>query len=165
MKWLGPAALTAAVLTVGTATVVITATSHGGQAGAVSCPTLKPKPSESRNAGLGSEAGSQPQPIKPFLSQSPVPLPTVFKGQLTLTRASDQQTVIVPAGTIIDVVLTNGPWQLPVASGGLSRLSAYETCNYEAHARFRAAHSGTITAELEAGDSGHQFHVTVLVGQ
>lgn len=162
MRSLRSAALATGILVVAIGALIVTGMNHAAHPSQARC-TSSPQASQDHTGGLFSGPGSEPQTPRPFVSRSPVPVPSVFNGHLALAWQNNDQTVSVSRGTIIDLTLTNGPWQLPTASSGLTRLSADETCDYAAQASFKAIDSGVITAERDSREAIYLYSVTVIV--
>jgi hypothetical protein len=109
---------------------------------------------------------SAPPPTAP---PQPTPTPTVVGGRVTLTAANTGQTIVVPAGTLIDVRLepvSGALWTVPESSNAqaLPRLSASGPCDTVKTATFRAAGDGEIDATRPHGDAIGRLVVTVHIG-
>jgi len=154
----------AALLLVGFFALFTLGIVHGGNRHLSACPTPTPFPSQSPLApGVTGAAGMQLQTAQtapPYVSPAP---PIVVAGYMTVTRENAGQTVTVPPGTVIDVLLVNGPWSTPTASGGLTPLSTQRSCNGDVSVTFRAYHSGQITSEFDTFEVGYHLVFKVLV--
>ena len=64
-----------------------------------------------------------------------------------MTLANNRETVSIPVGTVIDVALSDGPWDLPVSSDQhtLPRISASSSCG-SVRASFPVRGNGWIRA-------------------
>jgi len=105
----------------------------------------------------------------PTARREPSPTPTVVDGRIAVTAANTGQTVVVPAGTLIDVRLepvSGAVWTVPVSSDphALPRLSASGPCDAVKTAIFRAVGDGEIDATRPHGDAVGRLVVTVHIG-
>ncbi len=156
----------AALLLVGFFALFALGIVHAGNRPLSACPTPTPFPSQSRLApGVTGAAGMQLQTAQTAPPYVPPTPPIVVAGHMTVTRENAGQTVTVPPGTVIDVVLVNGRWSTPTASGGLTPLSTQRSCNRDVSATFRAYHAGQITSEFDTFEVGYHFVLKVLVIQ
>jgi len=151
-----------ALLVVVLFTLITLGVIHPGPLGLSACPSASPTVSKSQLSGVGSAGGQELQTPATYVSSSPTP-PVIVGGHVTVTRANANQTVTVPAGTIIDLVLVNGPWTMPNSSAGLTQTSAEQGCSGDVRASFRALRSGTISSELISRQAGFHFRVIILV--
>jgi hypothetical protein len=154
----------AALLLVGIFALFTLGIVHGGNRHLSACPTPTQFPSQSPLApGITGAAGMQLQTAQtgvPYVSPTP---PIVVAGHMTVRRENAGQTVTVPPGTVIDVLLVNGSWSTPTASGGLTPVSTQRSCNGDVRVTFRANHSGQITSEFDTFEVGYHFVFKVLV--
>jgi hypothetical protein len=90
-------------------------------------------------------------------------VPTALAGHVTVDETNAGQTISVPRGTTVEVVLSNGQWTIPEASSGLKRLSAAQTCNGDVKATFEATRSGTIASDLSSREASFHFKVSIRV--
>jgi hypothetical protein len=138
--------------------------------------TPAPDRPQNRDPGTGPKgapgSASIPRHTAPpaGLSPSPTPPPpTPVNGRVMLTAANSLQTIVVPAGTLIDVRLepvSDSVWTVPESSDpqALPRLSASGTCDTVKEATFRAVGEGHISATRpHAGDAQVRLIVTVHV--
>jgi len=129
--------------------------------------TSGPRGGPTGAAGSASQAPhSAPPPTAP---PQPTPTPTLVDGRVTLTAANTGQTIVVPAGTLIDVRLepvSGATWTVPESSSSqtLPRLSASGPCDAVKTATFRAVGDGEIDATRPHGDAIGRLVVTVRVG-
>jgi hypothetical protein len=95
------------------------------------------------------------------------PVPAAVDGRVSITAANAGQTIVVPAGTLIDVRLepvSGAVWTVPESSDphALPRLSASGPCDAVKTATFRA--DGRIDATYPYGDAVGVLFLTVHVG-
>jgi hypothetical protein len=87
---------------------------------------------------------------------------------VALTAANTGQTIVVPAGTVIEVRLepvSGSVWTLPESSDpqALPRLSASGACDTVKVATFRAIGDGEINATRPHGDAVGRLVVTIRI--
>ena len=118
-------------------------------------------------AGGSTSVSSHAAPPPPAPSP-PAPLPTPVNGRVVLTAANTGQTIVVPAGTVIEVRLepvSGSVWTVPETSDpqALPRLSASDTCDTVKVATFRAVGGGEISATRPHGDAQARLIVAIKV--
>ena len=96
------------------------------------------------------------------------PAPAVVNGRVSITAANAGQTIVVPAGTLIDVRLepiSGAVWTVPESSDpqALPRLSASGPCDTVKTATFRADGDGRIDATYPYGDADGILFLTVRI--
>jgi hypothetical protein len=137
-------------------------------------PTMTSRPREfhdPRNGPAGG-AGSASVPGRlappPAPASPPLPPPEPVNGRVALTAANAGQTIVVPAGTVIEVRLepvSGSMWTVPESFDpqALPRLSASIDCDAVKAATFRAVSTSGIVATRPHGDAQAQLIVTVRV--
>jgi hypothetical protein len=161
-----------AVLVAGGQVSCGSATGTGAGGGCGQAPTTS-QPRHQRTGETGSAGGSASVPARsappPTAAPSPRPAPpTPVDGRLALTAANTEQTIVVPAGTVIEVRLepvSGSVWTLPESSDprALPRLSASGACDTVKVATFRAVAGGEISATRPNGDAEARLIVTIRV--
>lgn len=129
------------------------------------------QPRNPRTGGTGSAGGSASVPrgsAPPPSAARPPPPPTPVNGRLALTAANTLQTIVVPAGTVIEVRLepvSGSVWTLPESSDpqALPRLSASDPCDAVKVATFRAVSEGEISATRPIAHALAALTVTIRV--
>jgi hypothetical protein len=165
MRFLPSVATTVALLFVGLFALFALGIVHGGSRQVSTCPSPPPSVIQSPESPANTAGtGSQVETPGVYVSSSPN-TPQVVAGHVQVTRANAGQTITVPRGTVIDVLLVNGPWSVPSGSGGLTPISAHVACNGDVQASFRADHSGNITSELKSLELGFRFELHILVNE
>lgn len=110
-----------------------------------------------------------PHTAPPPTAPPPKSPPTPVNGRVSITAANSGQTIVVPAGTLIDVRLepvSGVTWTVPESSDpqALPRLSASGRCGAVKTATFRADGDGKIEATHPQGDAVGGMVLTVRVG-
>jgi hypothetical protein len=126
-----------------------------------------PRTGPTGGAGSASQAPHTAPP--PTAPPKPPPTPTPVDGRVSVTAANTGQTIVVPAGTLIDVRLepvSEAIWTVPESSDpqALPRLSASGPCDAVQTATFRADGDGEIDATRPHGDAVDRLVVTVHIG-
>ncbi|HZM80882.1 MAG TPA: hypothetical protein VFC19_34600 [Candidatus Limnocylindrales bacterium] len=129
--------------------------------------TSRPRVPRHGPTGAAGSAAVQRHSAPPPAAASPPPSPpTPVNGRVALTAANTLQTIVVPAGTIIEVRLepdSGSVWTVPESSDpqALPRLSSSGACDPVKVATFRADGTGEISATRPHGSAQARLIVTI----
>ena len=166
-------ALLAMLAALGPAACGPASNTHGNtDCGPTSAGSRLPKtrgPHSGPTGGPGSASQAPHTAPPPTAPPSKPPPPTPVDGRVSITAADAGQTIVVPAGTLIDVRLepvSGAIWTVPESSDpqALPRLSASGSCDAVKTATFRADGDGQIEATHPQGDALGGLVLTVRIG-
>ena len=114
---------------------------------------------------MGSGPGYSPQLVVP---NTPVPVPTVSAGRIVLAESNNNQTVTVPEGTVLQIVLGGASgWEItPVGPSTASpiRATSFATnCEGFLVSTFSVQGAASFKTVASNGEVHYNYEVTVLV--